>query len=262
MHIINLYKYAYLLLMGIEASAYMGLAVAIAIVTAWLLSLIFLLGHPPTDSPIALVAEILLRTFLHTGLFVTAHDAIHGTIVPNEPVKNRWIGQIALGLYGFLPYKTCHRLHWQHHAHPAQPQDPDFYPKPDGHLIQYFIQWYCHFISNYLIWRNLGGIITGIGLTTLSLIVVADVLLQNIALFWVLPWILSSFQLFTFGIFLPHHTDSCREPLRDSPHQSRSYYYPIVLSFLTCYHFGYHREHHSHPNIPWYQLPNLALDDQ
>lgn len=258
MHIINLCKYAYLFLVSSRVFAWMGLIIAIAIAATWLLSLILLLGHPPTNSPIALTMGILLRTFLHTGLFVIAHDAIHGSVVRHDPTKNRLIGQMALTLYGFLPYETCHRLHWQHHIHPAQPQDPDFYPKPDGHLIQYFIQWYCHFISNYLIWRHLRWVITGIGLTTFSLIVVADISLQSIVLFWILPWILSSLQLFTFGIFLPHQAESCRE----QSHQPRSYYYPRMLSLLTCYHFSYHREHHSHPNIPWYQLPNLAISNR
>lgn len=27
------------------------------------------------------------------------------------------------------------------------------------------------------------------------------------------------------------------------------------LSFLTCYYFGYHLEHHLYPNVPWWRLP-------
>jgi len=24
---------------------------------------------------------------------------------------------------------------------------------------------------------------------------------------------------------------------------------------LACFHFGYHREHHDHPYLPWFALP-------
>jgi len=27
-----------------------------------------------------------------------------------------------------------------------------------------------------------------------------------------------------------------------------------ALSFLACYHFGYHFEHHARPDLPWWTL--------
>jgi beta-carotene ketolase (CrtW type) len=63
---------------------------------------------------------------------------------------------------------------------------------------------------------------------------------------------LSSFQLFTFGTWLPHR--NLKIPFADW-HRARSNDYPAWLSFLTCYHFGYHWEHHEWPFVPWWKLP-------
>jgi len=43
----------------------------------------------------------------------------------------------------------------------------------------------------------------------------------------------------------------------DDPHHALSSNFPPWLSLLTCYHFGYHREHHEAPGVPWWRLPEL-----
>ncbi|HEY9845933.1 MAG TPA: fatty acid desaturase, partial [Candidatus Caenarcaniphilales bacterium] len=75
---------------------------------------------------------------------------------------------------------------------------------------------------------------------------------NNLTLFWVVPSILSSVQLFYFGTFLPH-----QEPQAGyiEPHRAQSTPLPVFWSFITCYHFGYHQEHHEYPHVPWWQLP-------
>jgi beta-carotene ketolase (CrtW type) len=67
------------------------------------------------------------------------------------------------------------------------------------------------------------------------------------------PALLSTLQLFVFGTWLPHrpHADA---PFADR-HRARSQRWPTWLSLLTCYHFGYHWEHHAHPHVPWWRLP-------
>ena len=74
----------------------------------------------------------------------------------------------------------------------------------------------------------------------------------NIALFWALPPIVSSFQLFYFGTYLPHRGEV--ESFEDA-HHARSNEYSVLWSFLTCCHFGYHWEHHQYPGTPWWLLP-------
>ena len=61
-------------------------------------------------------------------------------------------------------------------------------------------------------------------------------------------------QLFYFGTFLPH---SEPEGGYSEPHRAKSTSYPVWLSFITCYHFGYHEEHHEYPHVCWWQLPEI-----
>ncbi|MEM6251616.1 MAG: fatty acid desaturase [Cyanobacteria bacterium P01_D01_bin.156] len=256
MILVNLCKYLRAEITSEGLAVWGGLVVSGAIAATWSATLCCSLSlHLSDSSPVAVVFWLLVRTFLHTGLFVIAHDAIHGNVLPKYPLANRWVGQLALALYGFLPYQVCYRLHWRHHAYPAQDKDPDFYPKPNGSVIGYFIRWYCNFMASYLTPWNLMMVITGVGITTFCFVVFLQAAIQNLVFFWVVPWVLSSLQLFTFGIFLPHYSDSPS----NRPHQPRSYYYPLMCSLLACYHFSYHREHHTYPDIPWYQLPYVQL---
>ncbi|MFA9473554.1 MAG: fatty acid desaturase [Filomicrobium sp.] len=32
------------------------------------------------------------------------------------------------------------------------------------------------------------------------------------------------------------------------------------MSLLTCFHFGYHHEHHLQPDVPWWRLPDAHAD--
>jgi beta-carotene/zeaxanthin 4-ketolase len=63
---------------------------------------------------------------------------------------------------------------------------------------------------------------------------------------------MSSFQLFLFGTFLPH-----REPINGYVNDchSTSTSFSEFWSFISCYHFGYHEEHHDLPHLAWWQLP-------
>jgi beta-carotene/zeaxanthin 4-ketolase len=78
--------------------------------------------------------------------------------------------------------------------------------------------------------------------------------LANVLLFWALPALLSALQLFTFGTYLPHRP---APPGFADRHNARSNDYPWLVSLLTCFHFGYHHEHHLSPGTPWWRLPTL-----
>jgi beta-carotene ketolase (CrtW type) len=80
--------------------------------------------------------------------------------------------------------------------------------------------------------------------------------LENILLFFAVPGLLSSFQLFYFGTFLPHrHLRQPGAAIFADQHRARSNQYGYLASLLTCFHFGYHHEHHDHPREPWWRLP-------
>lgn len=227
----------------------LGLGVAIAIMTLLAISLIVLIFLNPSTSQLPwfeVLAAILWQTFLYTGLFITAHDAMHGSVYPNHPKINHAMGTIALWLYGFFSYKTLIKKHYLHHRYPASKDDPDFHD--DQH--QNFFLWYFTFIKNYLTW----GQFWGFSFIFHSAYFLLKVPVNNLILFWIIPCILSSLQLFYFGTFLPH-----KEPQNgyQEPHRAQSNSLPTVLSFLTCYHFGYHEEHHQYPQVPWWRLPAI-----
>jgi beta-carotene ketolase (CrtW type) len=154
------------------------------------------------------------------------------------------IGQVCVGLYAGFSYKELLAKHMLHHRHAGTGEDPDFAePQPAS-----FFAWYRNFMAEYMGLRPLA--IMAAQSAAYFLIFGAD--LMNGIVFWVVPAILSSVQLFTFGTYLPHRPG--HEAFADR-HNARSNGYPVWLSLLTCFHFGYHHEHHLKPGEPWWRLP-------
>jgi beta-carotene ketolase (CrtW type) len=220
-----------------------GLAVAGAILLSWLLVLATALFIIEVDSigVVSIVGLSTVLTWLYTGLFITAHDAMHGLVAPRWPRLNRWIGQLVLTLYALFDFERLLAEHTKHHRTPATDQDPDFY---DGS----FLTWYLVFIGRYLTIRQLLGMAFVAAVLT-NLLAVRS---ENLILFWVLPALLSTLQLFFFGTFLPHRLT--REPFEDH-HSARSTPLPSWLALISCYNFGaYHHQHHLFPALPWWRL--------
>lgn len=66
-----------------------GVSIAATIVVLWLALLVYLLHWPvELSSPLTYVF-VLLQMHLYTGLFITAHDAMHGVAAPGKPGLNR-----------------------------------------------------------------------------------------------------------------------------------------------------------------------------
>lgn len=224
-----------------------GLAAALSIIFLWLLSLIFLLSQDISQMPRWLIISgMIWQTLLYTGLFITAHDGMHGLVSPKNRKFNDFIGAAAVSLYALFSYKNLLTKHWEHHRHPASQQDPDFH---DGEHSG-FINWYYRFMSNYLTWKQ----VLGMAIIFNILLYIFKVAGINLVLFWVLPSLLSTLQLFYFGTYLPHRELS--EPYKDE-HRARSNNYSVFWSFITCYHFGYHWEHHEYTHIAWWRLPRV-----
>ena len=222
-----------------------GLFIAITIISAWGLSLSLLLTlDVARPNSVLLLMGVLCQTFLYTGLFITAHDAMHGTVCPAYPRINNTIGAIAVRLYALFSYRKLLVKHSAHHRTPASAADPDFH---DGEHSR-FLAWYLRFMKEYLSW----GQIVGMAIVFQIMEYVLLVPTINLILFWVFPALLSTLQLFYFGTYLPHRLP---EGGYDNPHRARSNAYSTLWSFITCYHFGYHWEHHEYPDLPWWQLP-------
>lgn len=230
-------------------SAPKGFLVALAIVVLWVSSLIALLLTDITQlHALWILPAILGRTYIQTGLFIVAHDAIHGLVVPGDRRLNQSIGQLAVTLYALLSYQKLSLNHWKHHRYPGQASDPDFH---DG-INRSFFLWYWKFMSGYMNGREIIGILFMIVAIFLVASFGLHIAAINLLLFWLLPIAFSSVQLFFFGTYLPHRSSAL-----GVSHHAVSSNYPLLLSLLTCYHFGYHWEHHEFPDLPWYALPSV-----
>ena len=231
------------------------------LILGWGVSLALSLGIDPAQAPVwLLLGLVLLRTQLQTGLFIVAHDALHGLLFPTRPRWNQSVGAAALMFYAGLPFGACRRQHQRHHSQPASSHDPDFpQDRRDGVLA-----WYRQFLSHYLSPCQMLVLLSGWALLVVLTMdrgqVSANAALLRVLSFATLPLLLSSLQLFVFGTYLPHRVQ--RPPTRD-PHPL-SLNLPPWLSLLACFHFGYHREHHDNPALSWFELPgaralNLSL---
>jgi beta-carotene/zeaxanthin 4-ketolase len=229
-----------------------GVAIALGIISTWAVSLGILLNlQDAAQIPWQWkFLAIGIQTFLYTGLFITAHDAMHGVISTHPPIDN-FIGKFTLLVYGLFSYDRLLKAHWQHHHHPASDLDPDFH---NGKFTG-AIAWYFYFMARYWNWWRFLGLVTSFHVMHLAF----GVSETNLVLFWIAPSLLSSVQLFYFGTYLPHRTPT--EGYADATRAS-SAYRPLWWSFLSCYHFGYHHEHHLFPAVPWYKLPAIATQAQ
>ena len=229
-----------------KKETFVSLSVALTVIVVWFVSLWSLLGLELAAVQVYLIpALILWQTFLYTGLFITAHDAMHRQVVPANRRLNDIIGAVITFLYALFSFRNLLDKHWDHHKYPASDGDPDYH---DGNHAGFFA-WYFRFMRNYIQWRQ----IVGMAIIYNVMLHILKIPNLNIMLFWVIPALLSTVQLFYFGTFLPHRETGT--PFADR-HRARSLYLPVWISFFSCYHFGgFHHEHHLYPNVAWFRLP-------
>jgi beta-carotene ketolase (CrtW type) len=218
----------------------MGIFIALSIIIIWGVHLFYCLIFVEINISAPLFyLHFFLQGYLYTGLFITAHDAMHRNISKKQSVNNIF-GTAASFLFAGLSYNKLLTNHYMHHKYPGEDTDPDFYTGSQNFLI-----WWLVFLKRYT--------------TVLQLLIMAVIfnILKiwfnelTIFVFWVIPAVLGTLQLFYFGTYLPHkypHTDSMR------PHNARTQKKNHIWGMLSCYFFGYHFEHHQFPGIPWWQL--------
>jgi len=226
-----------------------GLGLAGALIGAWLLVHAgAMAGWRAGESPLWLaVLLVAVQTWLSTGLFIVAHDAMHGSLAPGRPDWNRRLGSLCLMLYAGLSYRRLLVKHAAHHRHAGSARDPDF----DAGNPRRLLPWFARFFRAYYTHAQ----IVRIGTTITVYLLVLGVPVLNVILFWAVPALLALAQLFVFGTYLPHRHEVA--PFADH-HRARSSPFSPALSLLTCFHFGgYHHEHHLSPGTPWWGLPSL-----
>ena len=219
-----------------------GVLIALLIIFIWLAHLYFLLFYREVNFlNTGTYLHILIQAFLYTGLFITAHDAMHRTVAPNK-FLNDLIGRVSTFLFAGMSYNRLIKNHHLHHKHPATNQDPDFYEKSQN----FFVWWTVFFYRYATIPQFLA-----MGVSYNLFKIFGNVPEINLWFYWIIPALLGTFQLFFFGTYLPH-----RKPHTDEMgiHRARTLPKNHLLAFLTCYFFGYHQEHHEGPHISWWQL--------
>ena len=223
-----------------------GVALAAAVFTAWLALHVWgVFFHPLAGAGLVLAPLLVaVLTWLDVGLFIVAHDCMHGSLAPGRAGLNRTVGRVALGLYAGFSFDKLLPKHHAHHRHSGTAADPDFDPS-DRHR---FWRWYGRFFREYFGWREFAIL----ALIPWVYVLILGATWPRLLLFWALPAILSSLQLFAFGTYLPHRRSARAFADR---HHARSNDYGWLASLLTCFHFGYHHEHHLQPGVPWWRLP-------
>ncbi|MBU2533791.1 MAG: fatty acid desaturase [Alphaproteobacteria bacterium] len=223
-----------------------GLGLASAIISAWLLTHIGAVFFYEWSSHSVATAPLLVvwSCWLYVGLFIVAHDCMHRSLVPARPTWNRAIGRLCLFLYAGFDFDGLNRKHHRHHRHSGTGDDPDFHPVGQPS----FARWYLNFFLEYFSWPQAAFV----AVISLLYVFVVGATYSNILVFWALPALLSSLQLFTFGTYLPHRP--LPQPFTDH-HRARTSNWNWLASLFTCYHFGYHHEHHLYPQLPWWRLP-------
>ena len=99
-----------------------GVVISLVVIAAWLGLLTFLLTYGiDWTSPVPYLLA-LLQTHLYTGLFITAHDAMHGVVAPGRKELNRGIGTVAALLFAYNWYPRLLPRHHLHHRHVATDQ--------------------------------------------------------------------------------------------------------------------------------------------
>jgi beta-carotene/zeaxanthin 4-ketolase len=233
----------------VDDGTFISLALACLVISSWLaihITSIFFIDWSTNRLWLIAPFVVAFQTWLSVGLFIVAHDSMHGSLAPHRPKINRLIGALCVALYAGFSYSKLFGNHHAHHRNVGTADDPDF----DVDHQSSFWPWYTKFMVHYFGGREF--------LTLTFVVAIYWLILGSrfpaLLVFWALPAILSSLQLFYFGTYRPHRVDDVA--FKDN-HRARSENFSWTLSLLTCFHFGYHHEHHDRPWVPWWKLPSM-----
>jgi beta-carotene ketolase (CrtW type) len=224
-----------------------GMALMLLIFVSWLGLHIYAIAFFEINSATAPFVPLifLLLCWLSVGLFIIAHDAMHGSLVPGWPRLSACVGALMLFVYAGFGWRKLRDAHMDHHKYSGTDRDPDF----DAKHPTSFWPWYLTFLRRYFGPVSLIYVVA----VTWGYLLIGKFAPVNVVLLYGAPAIVSSFQLFYFGTYLPHrHFEGGDFADR---HNARTAAYGGLASLLSCFHFGYHHEHHLSPYVPWWGLP-------
>ena len=216
---------------------------AALIFSSWALVHIYSIFFHTLSAPIwQTLGLIAVQCWLYTGLFIVAHDTMHGSLTPGKERLNAVIGTSILFVYAGFNWRKMRAAHHEHHDYSGTDKDPDF----NVDNPRAFWPWYLTFFLTYFGWRQ---VVILVGFTLTYILLGASYV--NTIVMWAVPAILSSVQLFYFGTYLTHrHAEAFPDE-----HNARTNNFNGLASLMSCFHFGYHHEHHLFPYEPWWRLP-------
>ena len=138
-----------------------------------------------------------------------------------RPRLNTAIGRFCLFIYAGFSFDALKPKHMRHHAAPGTATDPDYcIARPDS-----FLHWYARFYREYFGLREFAILTVLLAIH----VFVLGAAIPNLLLFWAVPALLSSLQLFCFGTYRPHR--------------------PVPGEVFA--------DRHLSPPAPWWRLPAL-----
>ncbi|GAC1547546.1 MAG: hypothetical protein NVS2B9_14600 [Myxococcales bacterium] len=208
------------------------------------------LGFLAVDrTPLAAAPLFPWLTVSFTGLFILAHESIHGLLVPGRPRLGAALGRVFAFAYAFMDYGRLRAAHRAHHAAPGTALDPD------AHASGRFFPHLAAFLWRYLT------------VPQLALLVLAGDRLGShghtraMLLAYVGPIACSTLIVFSLGIYLVHHPRLVELGLADARHRAVAVDPGPVLSLFAILFFNYHWLHHEHPHLTWVSLGRLRAHE-
>ncbi|MBT6276998.1 MAG: beta-carotene ketolase, partial [Chromatiales bacterium] len=122
-----------------------GVTLALCVIACWVTTHITALFLGTTPTGMAAVMLVLLQCWLNVGLFIIAHDCMHGSLAPGWLRFNTGVGTLCLYLYAGFSYAKLCPEHYRHHANPGTADDPDFCVTHSTQVIP----WYISFVRYY-----------------------------------------------------------------------------------------------------------------
>lgn len=192
--------------------------------------------------PWAMVLTIPVNACAFTGLFILAHEAIHGTLVPGSPALGHALGRLFATVYALVDYDLLRANHWKHHGHVASEGDPDF--DPSGRLLVHGFRFMRRYLRGYSVaLLALAGHLLGQAGYSAAMIGA-----------YVAPVLLSTLVVFTVGIHLVHHPVLLARHAAGDPQRAVCIDLGRVGSALVILNFNVHWNHHAHPRLSWWEL--------
>jgi fatty acid desaturase len=199
------------------------------------------------------------------GISLFTHEAVHGTLA----VDKKWNA-----LFGALcawpvwqNYSAYRVLHLRHHDDLGGDHDPDHYANYTRWTWGVFILNWLRLIIGYPVYlvaipllgfkhgsgrARIGIVVEVMAVITLSLLAVMLLPWSWLLHGWLGPMIFINVMVNIRG--MSQHT--LLEEATDEIRGTRSILTHPLVQFFMC-HENYHLEHHLHPGVPWYRLPEV-----